>query len=89
MSFPMETEHVHSAYDFVETDELCSVDPKKVWIENALDKNTSFIGVVQGYRAKTATTVKANVGVAYKVFMVLMEFERSFVVIFSILIKHW
>lgn len=75
---PMETGHFKDVIEGIRSDVMKSKGQNGAWWNDS-DKNfpRSFVGLVQLYSDKTATTLKANALVAYPIHAVLLNFSLT------------
>lgn len=57
---------------------LCCTDTSIIWIDNPIEENAPFVGMVQVYTNKTATILKANAIVAHTGHIVLLNSDLKF-----------
>lgn len=61
----LDTAHALSFYNCVKSDTLRSLDKTVFWQEHFVDVSPSFVGIIQVYTYKSASSLKANATVVY------------------------
>ena len=72
-STPMETDHFHDVYNSVRRRVFSTADAKVIWNEDSPSTPRSFVGYLQLFSDKTATTLTSSAFVAYPLHAVLLN----------------
>lgn len=74
----MGTDLAKQVYCCVRSSVMRQVDGTALWVDNDLDNDHSFVGMIQVYTDKTSTTLKSNAIVRYPVHTELLNVTKEF-----------